>query len=554
MSGTTQSATSLPALVAARAKSDPHGTILRRKDRGIWQPMSWADLARRMRQVAQALTAAGITRGATVGILSDTRLDWGVLDLGIQAAGCVAAGYNPAEPAPVLARQLAETACTLLFVEGAQQLDAVLDVRDQLPGLRRIVIIDMKGLRDFADPLCASLDDFLAGTSGEDATAAAPAPSDPAALIYTAGNTRDPRPVLFTHANLMATAEAGRMLDMRAGDERLAFLPMCHVVERVIGFHLSLLTGTISNYVESSDTVPENLQELQPHVLVAPPRFWRRLHARIRVAESEATGLQRWVLGQAMGGAIPGSNLVLRTVRRSLGIDRLRRAVVAYGSLPADVAAWFHAAGVPVVELYGTTESGGLGFVAQSTGADVRVSPSGEIELRGEHIATGYWHAGGTTEKLTRDGWLPTGDAASAEGSGLRLRGRVEHGAAAAAVETALRANPYIADAIALPAGDAFACLIMLDPDTVEPWAQRANVPFTGFASLTRAEPVRKLIADAVAAANAAQGGKSSIRGFRLIDQRFEPGDAELSPVFQLRRAVVCARYQQEIDSMRREA
>jgi len=554
-------ASSLPALVAARGKSDPQGTVLRRKDLGIWQPLAWAELGSRMRRVAGAILGAGVSRGETVGILSETRIDWGVLDLGIQAAGCIAVGLNPAEPAAVLARQLVETGCSLLFVEGAQQLDMVLDHRNEVPGLRGVVIVDMKGLRDFSDPMCSSLEEFLiqAPDSADFDTVIASLGGDkPAAIIYTAGNTHDARPVLFSHGNIMAMANAGRVLDIRAGDERLAFLPMCHVIERVLGFYLSLLTGAISNYVESADTVPENLQDLQPHVLVAPPRFWRRLYNRMRVAESEATTLQRWTLGRAMspGGLLGpvGDKVVLSTVRRNLGIDRLRRAVVAFGTLPKDVADRLTALRVPVAELYGTTESGGLGFLSGAAGQDVRVASRGELELSGAHIAVGYWHAGGTAEQLVRDGWLPTGDAARVDGSAIRLLGRAEHGEVATAIEIALRSNPYIADAIALPAGDGVVCLVMIDPDTVEPWAQRANIPFTGFASLVRAEQVQDLVAQAIAAVNSAGAGAERIRGFRLIDQRYEPGDAELSPVFQLRRAMVCMRYQADIDTLRRGA
>jgi len=553
MSGNPQQLASLPALVAARAKSDPQGIILRRKDRGIWQSMNWAQLAHGMVRVASALRASGVGRGATVGILSETRQDWGMLDLGIQAAGCVAAGYNPAEPPSVLARQMAETNCTVLFVESAPILDAVQDIRAQIPSLRLLVIVDMKGLRDFSAPGCLSLEAFLDGDEDSGEVGAGIAALDPgagAAIIYTAGNTGPSRAVLFSHANLMAIADAAKQLDFRPGDERLAFLPMCHVVERVLGFTLSLLTGTISNYVEGPDTVPENLQELQPTVLIAPPRFWRRLYTRVRTAEAEASALQRWVLGRAMAGGLPGAGMMLHTVRRSLGLDRLRGGIVAFGTLPAEISAWFAAAGVPITDLYGTTESGGLGLLSRKAGADARVADSGEIELRGAHIALGYWRADAAPEPITRDGWLATGDSARAE----HPVGRADVGAEATDVEAALRANPFIADAIALPAGGGLACLVMLDPDTVEPWAQRANVPFTGFASLTRAEPVNALIAEAVAAVNAARGGKGRIVGFRLIDQRFEPGDAELTPVFQLRRAVVCARYRETIEAMLREA
>ncbi len=567
MSGNIQSAASMPALVATRAKADPQGVILRRKDRGIWKPLTWAELDQRMRAAAAALASAAMKPGDTVGILADTNPIWAVLDLGIQAAGCVAAGLNPADTAAEIGRQLRETATRLLFVEGEAMLDKVLEARAGCPVLERIVIMDMKGLRELADPACESLEAFLA-RGGTSATAVLD-PDAPAVLIATAGTSGPARHVALSHANIQsAISAAAGPLDYRAGDERLAFLPMCHVIERVLGLYLSLATGTISNYVEGVDTVPENLQELQPTVLVAPPRFWRRLHARASAATAAATPLQRWLLTRtlAAGAAKAGDtasgldNLflaagrgpVLGAVRRTLGLARLRRAVFAFGGVPRAVADWLRAAGIGTAELYGQTESGGFGFLLAAGGLDgVRIAAAGEIQLCGARIGIGYRQESGLVPLTLSDGWLCTGDVGTDAAGGIVPAGRLADGREVASLEDALRASPYVADAVAMPAGAGFAALVMIDPDTVEPWAQREKVPFTGFASLVRAEQVRGLIGEAVAAVNRAG---ATIRSFRLIEQRLQPGDTEISPAFSLRRAMLRERYRDIIEAMMREA
>lgn len=577
MSGKVENATTLPALVGQHAKADPEGVILRRKDRGIWKTVTWADMDARMNAIAAAIRASGLRGSEVAAILSDTNPEWAMLDLGIQAAGCVSAGLNPADGSADVGRQLAETGARLLFVEGEAMLDKALAVRSTCPDLARIVVMDMKGLRDLAEPGCESLEAFLARTAAPGPGATLD-PNAPAAIIYTAGTSSPARAVVFSHRNIQAAiAAAAAPLDQRAGDERLAFLPMCHVIERVMGLYLSLATGTVSNYVEGVDTVPENLEELQPTVLIAPPRFWRRLHARVTAATAGAAPEQRWLVNRALkaglaaaqGRASPidrlalalGQRLVLEPIRRSLGLARLRRAVFAFGSVPDTVAEWLQGAGIETAELYGQTESGGFGFLLPTGGGDTaRLAAAGEIQLRGAHVAMGYRQDGGVTAIATVDGWLCTGDIGQGTDGRIVPTGRLAEGREPASLEAALRASPFISDAVTIAtggptgaaAGGGHAALVMIDADTVEPWAQRQNIPFTGFASLVRAEAVRNLIAEAVASTNRA--GSGTIRAFRLIEQRYEPGDTELSPVFTLRRALIRERHRDVIEAMLREA
>ncbi len=253
----------------------------------------------------------------------------------------------------------------MLFVENDEQLDKALLVRDRCPDLRHIVIIDMKGLRDFADPMCESLESFVERTVNDgdwDAGIAAITNDQPAVLLLPrTGASR-----ILTHGDaLHLIANARSLLPLRAGDERLALLPMCHVVERVLGLYLSLDARVISNYLEDPDTGMENLQELQPTVLATDPHIWQVLHTRATNAAADATRVQRllyrWAIAAgARGGpmAMLAQLCVLRAVRRDLGLSRLRCGYIGGAALTPEIERWAAALGVAIQHIDGQAARG----------------------------------------------------------------------------------------------------------------------------------------------------------------------------------------------------
>ncbi|HEY0420804.1 MAG TPA: AMP-binding protein, partial [Acetobacteraceae bacterium] len=380
------------------------------------------------------------------------------------------------------------------------------------------------------------------------------------------------------------------LLGQQAADERLAFLPMCHVTERVLGLYAALCSGTVTNLVESAETVPENLQEVRPTVLSAIPRVWEKFHSRISVAVADATWLQRRLFGWAMNvgrrraeARLAGrrgeglswrlAQLPLHRVRAAVGLDRLRWASVAAAPIAPELVHWFMALGIDILESYGQTECTGLACAMPKDAVrpgtagkpvpwgELSVAPDGEILLRGPHVAQGYWRQPDAWAERMRGGWLHTGDLGRLEDGYLRITGRrtdqlVTTGGALVApaeIEAALKASPFIADALVVGDGRAhLACLVMLDADTVEKWAQDNNVAHTSYASLTAAEPVRALVGRELARVNA-QGG-ARIDEFRIIARRLAPEDRELTPTMKLRRFVVLAEYGELIEDMYRAA
>jgi long-chain acyl-CoA synthetase len=596
---------SLPAMLLQRAAKSGGRVILRKKDRGIWKEITWTDLATRARHVGMGLAALGFAPGERAAILSETGPNWVYADLGILGAGGVSVGVYPTGAAEHVADTLRDCGAVVLFVENEEQLDKALAARADCPKLRRIVIFGMTGLRDLDDPMCESFDALLTRGAAYDAAnagaweagVAAIAGEDLALLIYTAGATGVPKGAMLSHRNILVQIVNGAaVLDQREGDERLAILPMCHVAERVLGLYQSLYCGTISNYAEDPDTALENLREVQPTVQVGVPRFWERFHSRVSIAVADATWLQRlayrWAIGLGqrradalLAGRGPsglldvafriGYGLVLRNIRREIGIDRLRWGLVGGAPVSPDMIRWYLALGLELREFYGMTECAGLAACVAADGVrlnsagksvpygEVAISPEGEIVLRGEHVFQGYWNQPDLTGMVLRDGWLHTGDVGTIEDGTLRVTDRMADvivtasggSVAPAEIETALTFSPYIADAMVIGEGRAFlSCLVMMDHETVEKWAQDKSVPFTSFASLIGSDAVRSLVEAEFARVNAGVASITRIEAFRVIDRKLAPEDPELTPAMKLRRGFVQERYAALIETMYADA
>lgn len=570
-------AATIPAMVFAQVEAHGGETIIRRKDRGIWKSTTWNELGGSVRQVAMALKAFGLKPGEVACVLAPTSPAWVATDLGILSAGGISAGlYTSDAPEQVLAT-LEVCRCRIAFVGGGQQLDTVLQIKDRCPALEKIVIFDNAALRDFHDPMCESLEIFKARGEVYDAShpdewatgLAGLNGGDGAVLAFTAGTSGPAKGVLLSHRTLLGQiAGSASLLGQRAGDERLAFLPMPHFMERVLGIYQALFTRTVSNYVESAESMGENLREVMPSVFCAPPRVWEQFYAAITVAASEATYLQRGLFNWAIRGGF-GAWPILRGVRRRFGLDRVRIGCIGGAQVSPALIRWYRALGIDLVEFYGLSEAGGLtmatltdpvqrGGVRQSVaGGELKISPAGELLLRDENIFSGYWSSGGERERSPGAGWFPTGDSARMEGGVMRITGRAEDlistrsGASIAPteLEAELKFSPYVADALVVGnAEGGLGALVAIDHENVERWAQSKRISFAGFAGLVRHDAVRGLIEAEIARVNGMF--TEPIRTFRLIERRLEPEDPELSPMMKLRRRFVSEKYRELIEAM----
>jgi long-chain acyl-CoA synthetase len=350
-----QQLTSIPLLLSQRAAAAGSQTILRIKDRGIWKAVTWSELDATVRTIGTALLAADFARGDVAAILSETRPEAIYADLAVLGAGAASIAIDPDEEPDRVCHLLSSSGARLAFVENEEQLDKVLTVRDRCPALARIVVFDMKGLRDFTDPGCSSLASFTETATATDWPAAIRAvePDQPAVILFprdeSIGRT-------LTHGDLVHMVNTARArLTLRESDERLVVLRLSDITERVWGLYLALETGCISNYPEGPDTVIENLQELQPTVLGADAAVWSHLQALAATRTKTATSTQRavceWALraGRIGGPAGRVADLfVLQAVRREFGLSTLRLAYV--GGTPVAPAAldWARSLGITI--------------------------------------------------------------------------------------------------------------------------------------------------------------------------------------------------------------
>jgi long-chain acyl-CoA synthetase len=579
---------------------------LRQKDLGIWKGMTWTELGQAAREIGCGLIALGYQPGEVVSILSNTSRDWVQADLGALSAGGVVNGIYPTDAPAQVEFLCADSASVALFVEDEEQLDKALEVRARLPLLRRIIVFDMEGLRELDDPQVLSLEQLRA--LGREYDAAHPGlleqriacrkPEDLAVLIYTSGTTGRPKGAMISHHNIIVTCHAyNEFIPQDGTDERMAFLPLCHVAERIGGEYFPLLTGSIVNFVENPDTVPENVREIQPTTFTAVPRVWEKFYSGVLIRIKESTRLQQaayaWAIGVGFRHArrreerkpVPAGLaalfwlarlLVLNNIRRMIGVHRARFLVTGAAPISPDLVRWYMALGLTMIEVWGQTEScGGVtanpadavkpGSIGKAQiHAQVAVAPDGELLIKGECVFMGYLNQPEKTAETIRDGWLYTGDVGRIDDDGyVYITDRIKDIIITAGgknitpseFENQLKFSPYITDAVVIGDKRAYlSCLVMVDHENLEQWAQGRSIPFSDYKSLTRRPEVVTLIGEEIEKVNKLFARVEQIKQFRLIEVKLTAEDEELTPTMKLKRKLVNQKYQELIESMYKKA
>jgi long-chain acyl-CoA synthetase len=577
-------------------------TALRQKELGIWRSTSWKDFGDAARAVGLGLARLGFEPGDTASILSNTNREWMYTDMGVLGAGGVCSGIYPTDSASQVEYLVADSRSVCIFVEDEEQLDKVLEVRARLPLLRHIVVFDMEGLQRFSDPIVMSLEDLRRlgfelhqeqqGLWEERLKSRRP--EDLAILIYTSGTTGKPKGAMLSHANVMHATRCNAIaLPSPAGNERMCFLPLCHVAERIGGAYLAMYSGGVMNFVEKPETVPENVREIAPTGFLAVPRIWEKFYSEVMIRLKNATAFERRAYGLAIGIGHKAAErriarrpvslalqfsfwltrtLVLANIRKAIGIHRCRWIATGAAPISPDLIRWYMALGIEVIELYGMTEASGaitvnpIGRSKPGTVGvagpygEVAISTQGEILVRGAHVFMGYLNLPDKTAETVVDGWLHTGDVGNFDADGyLRITDRLKDIIITAGgknitpseFENQLKFSPYITDAIVV--GDRrpyLTCLVMIDHDNVEKYAQDHDIPFTNFTSLCRAREIRELIQAEIDKVNAGFARVEQIKRFSLIEQKLTAEDEELTPTMKLKRKLVNEKYRPLIESM----
>jgi long-chain acyl-CoA synthetase len=576
--------------------------VLREKDLGIWNEYRWADWGDRAQWVGLGLIALGLRRGDRCSIASEINKEWLFADLGIICAGGVTNGVYPTDSAAQVEYLVNDSGTRFYFAEDEEQLDKVLEVRGRTPGLERIIIFDMDGLRGLDDPQCMSFEALLE-LGRRQATAdpgrwaqeiAGARPDDVMILTYTSGTTGPPKGAMISHRNVLFEVDAlQRTLGVRDSDELLGFLPLAHIAGRLFYVFSVIESRAIINLVESLETTVENQQQVQPTNHFAVPRVWEKQYSTVSIMLGDGTRFARWACRHSLelgrkaaacrlrGQRLPArlwlpwlvaDRLVLRNIRRLLGLDRARWTCTGAAPIAPELIEWFWALGVPMYEAYGQTECSGLatvnlpgacrfGSIGRAIeGVQIRLSDQGEILIRSPGVIRGYWNQPDKTAETIIDGWLHTGDVGRVDEDGYvyildRLKDIIitagGKNITPSEIENQLKFSPYIADAVVV--GDRrpyLTCLVMIDQENVTKFAQDREVPFTNYASLCRAPEVTELVNGIVEGVNRNLAQVESIKKFRLIDQLLDAEDEELTPTMKLKRKVVNAKYVDLIESM----
>ena len=590
-------------LFRLRCKDLGKRTAHREKHMGIWKSHSWDDYYRRARRIGMGLLSLGLKRGDVVSILSEDNKEWLYADIGIQCVGGIASGVYTTDSPSQLAYLVNDSDSRFLFVENDEMLDKYLEIKNEVPGLAKIIVFERDGLHDFHEDKVMFLDELydlgeslhLSEPDRFDSEIDTSRPEDVGLLIYTSGTTGKPKGAMISNENINFTlSSVARVLPSFESDEQLCFLPLCHVLERNTSAYTPIFAKSTVNFAESTETVFDNLQEVAPTVFTAVPRVWEKIYSRVSILVDDGTGFGKWSYKKALDVGmeraeylisnrdVPASIemrykvwdfLVLRNLRRMLGMENIRRATTGAAPISPDLLKWYRAIGVNLLEGYGQTEGSGItavnlidknknGTVGPAIpGIDMRISDDGEIQMKGPHVFPGYWNAPEKTrETMTDDGYLKTGDVGTLDKDGfLTITGRLKDIIITAGgknitpseIENKLKFSPLISDAVVI--GDKrkyLTCLVMIDQENVEKFAQDRRIPFNDFASLCAAREVQEMIGGIVEDVNKDFAQVEQIKKFRLIDILLTAEDDELTATMKLKRGFVEKRHKPLIDEM----
>src|SRR5215471_549116 len=579
---------------------------MREKYLGIWRAISWREYGEKARQTGLGLVALGLAPRDVVSVIADNCPEWLYTDLGVLSVGGITNGIYTTDSARQVEYIVNDSGTRFVFAEDEEQLDKILEVRSKCPQLVKIFVYDMEGLHAFADPQVLPFAELLelgARYDREHPGAFEPTveiarPDDLAILVYTSGTTGPPKGAMLSHRNILFQLEYSDFItELHEGDQQLSFLPLCHIAERTFTVFYPLRSGATVNFAESIDTVPEDIREVGPALFFAVPRIWEKFYSGVALRMREAARLGKlayhWGIGIGMrvaecrvAGRRPSAGLrllyraadflVLDNIRRSMGLHRARGAATGAAPIAPELIKWYLALGIDMREVYGQTENTGL---ATAMPADriklgtvgvarpdtmVRISPEGEILLKGPHVFLGYLNQPDKTRETVVEGWLHTGDVGTMDADGfVTVTDRMKDIIITAGgknitpseIENLLKFSPYISDAVVIGDKRKFlSCLVMIDHETVAQFAQERNVPFTNFASLCRAQEVQDLIWSEIERVNRQLARVETIKTFRLIEQLLTPEDEELTPTMKLRRTFVNVKYKTLIDAMYAEA
>ena len=591
----------LPQMLRQRARSDAGQVAIRQKDFGIWKPFTWADYYRRAGHFGLGLLQLGLAEGGHVGVIAENRIEWVIAQMGTGLVGGITVGVYPTSPTSEVAYVVSHADIAIMVCEDQEQVDKLLAAREQLPLLQKIIVMETKGLRSFSPEQRALIMPFAQveeigqkahNQARLDECLARQRLGDIGLMIYTSGSTGAPKGAMISWRNMRAVVPGIiERLQLQAGGSHLSYLPLCHVAEQMLTTFVPLYLGSTVNFGESIRTVQEDLREVAPSMFLGVPRIWEKLHSSISIKMQETGALRRRLYHNALAACAPLFDkprsqwtlaeraryglhywLVLRALQNFIGLRRARVALTGAAPIAPEVVRFFRTLGLPLIEVYGLTESTGMvtghrldqvspGTVGPVTqGVQYRLAAdSGELQIKGEMVFAGYYKNPQATAQTIQEGWLHTGDVVREEAGQLKIVDRLKDIMITAGgknltpteIEGAMKASPFIKECIIVAEARKFvAALVMIDFETVGKWAEARRIAFTHFRSLVETPEVRQLIEAEIAQGNARLAQVAQIRKFHLLTKELDHDDGEVTATMKVRRASIYKTYAAEIEAL----
>jgi long-chain acyl-CoA synthetase len=564
------------------------------KREGAWRTFTYDWMLDQAQRTAFGLRSLGFEPGSRLGILAENRPEWATTDFGAMAAGCALVPMYTTLIPDQVAYILADAEARAVFVSTMEHLETVQSIRDKLPHLRKIIVFYPDGLVE--DDVVVSLDTLQSHGDGHpfeefEGMARETGPEDTATLVYTSGTTGGPKGVVLSHGNFIAEFESVTpFFEGNVDDIVMSFLPLSHILQRVTDM-FSLLFGMTVAYAESLETLGENLREVRPTSIVAVPRVYEKIAGRILEGVAKGPPLKRklfnWSLdvGRAYRGAegrgsvSPGlavrhaiaDRLVFSKIRAATG-GRMRFYAAAGAPLPADLAEFFYAVGIKILEVYGMTELTGAVTVNTSSdfqfgsvgkacpGVELKITEQGEVCVRGDLVMKEYWNKpDATAETIDADGWLHSGDVGHIDDRGfVYITDRMKElivtaggkNVAPQPIENALKSDKFVGQVMVI--GDRrnfISALIVPEREVLVAWAAEQGLS-GDVAELCRDERVidhfRRIVEEKMDSFSRYE----RVREFRLVPDEFTQEAGELTPTLKLKRRVLLAKYEDVIGEM----
>ena len=604
--------TTFPRLMLEHARQRPQAAALREKEYGIWQTTTWSQLATEVREIACGLAQAGLKRGQHMVVIGDNRPRLYACMLAAQSLGAVPVPLYQDAVAAEMVYPINNAEVAFAVVEDQEQVDKLLEVREQCPQLASIWFDDPRGLRKYDEPGLASLDALIeTGRAFQqrepkffDAEVATTNPDDVAAMFFTSGTTGNPKGVVHTHRTLLDRAKAGADFDkLTESEEVLAYLPPAWIGQNIFSYAQWLACGYVVNCPESAATVTIDLKEVGPTYYFAPPRIFEGLLTSVMIRMEDAGRFKKWLFRRFMDvakrvgpdrmdgkpvGLVDrlawrlGDWFIYGPLRNTLGFSRVRVAYTAGEAIGPDLFTFYRSIGINLKQLYGSTETAVFvclqpdnGVRADTVGVpiagvEIKLTDAGEILVKSPGLLKEYYkNAAATAEVLTEDGWYHTGDAGFIDGSGQlkiidrakdvgRIKGGANDGAMFAPkyVENKLKFFPHVKEAVAFGDQREKVCaFINIDFEAVGNWAEKRNLPYAGYTDLASKPQVLELIRECVEKVNAdlaadAMLAGSQISRFLVLHKELDADDGEMTRTRKVKRGFINDKYKVLVDAL----